>query len=106
MPVDDESFIQYMCALRITLNEVGIVVSTRERSEFRDKLVGLGVTEMSAQSVTKPGGYAETNLSTPQFQLEDRRTVSDFSEMLVNRGFTPVYKDIVQKTRNIGYRVV
>jgi 2-iminoacetate synthase len=94
-----------MCALRIAFNEVGIVVSTRERPEFRDRLVGLGVTEMSAQSAAEPGGYTAAASSTPQFQIEDRRTVDSFSEMLISKGFDPVYKDMVQNIRNMGYRL-
>src|ERR1700736_5517690 len=49
--------IQVLCALRITFPQVGIVLSTRESAEFRDLLMPLGVTMMSAGSRTEPGGY-------------------------------------------------
>src|SRR6266566_5066063 len=53
----DRELAQLVCAFRITFPQVGIVLSTRERASFRDSLVSLGVTMMSAGSHTEPGGY-------------------------------------------------
>lgn len=91
--VSDKLFVQMMTAGRILLHEAGIVVSTRERAEFRDNILGLGATQMSAASATEPGGYCAKNLSTPQFHVEDGRSVEEFTRMLRSKGYDPVMKD-------------
>src|SRR5260370_11113304 len=53
----DRELAQLVCALRITFPQLGIVLSTRERSPLRDSLALIGVTMMSAGSHTEPGGY-------------------------------------------------
>ncbi len=112
----DRELAQLVCALRITFPQVGIVLSTRERSSFRDSLVYLGVTMMSAGSHTEPGGYTrqggghlhrtlrgrivapdfqdgEDRLATGQFEISDERSPSEIAEVLRRRGFEPVWKD-------------
>jgi 2-iminoacetate synthase len=86
-------YVQFLLASRIAMPNAGIVVSTRERAELRNNLAGLGVTQMSAASVTEPGGYTEKNLSTAQFEVEDARSVADFAAMLTKKGLDPVVKD-------------
>src|SRR5207249_1509979 len=54
--VGDREFVQLLCALRLFLPDVGIALSTRETPAFRDGLLRLGVTQMSAGSHTEPGG--------------------------------------------------
>ncbi len=92
-PVSDKNLLQSMFALRIFLNDVGLVISTREPAEFRDNIVGLGVTQMSAGSKTNPGGYSEHANTGQQFMMEDTRSVKEFVAMLRKRGFDPVFKD-------------
>lgn len=112
-PISDREFIQLLCALRITFPQVGIVLSTRESADFRDLLVPLGVTMMSAGSLTAPGGYTgqgkdELHLTTRgrivegaegatgatgQFDISDERTAAEFAAMLRQQGFEPVWKD-------------
>ena len=91
--VDDKMFVQFILAARLALPEAGIVVSTRENALLRDNLAGLGATQMSAASVTTPGGYAAKKDSAVQFQVEDNRSVAEFASMLAEKGFTPVMKD-------------
>ena len=55
--MNDRELARLICALRITLPRLGIVLSTRERASLRDALVPLGITTMSAGSHTEPGGY-------------------------------------------------
>ncbi|MBN2311266.1 MAG: 2-iminoacetate synthase ThiH, partial [Candidatus Hydrogenedentes bacterium] len=57
-PVADRDLVQLMLAMRLFLPEAGFNLSTRERAAFRDHLIPLGVTMMSAGSSTRPGGYA------------------------------------------------
>jgi 2-iminoacetate synthase len=92
-PVDDRSFVQLLCALRLTLPDVGVVLSTRESPEFRDAILRLGVTHMSAGSHTEPGGYATASDAEQQFEVSDTRSPDDVAAHLRAAGYDPVWKD-------------
>ncbi|MDE3205637.1 MAG: 2-iminoacetate synthase ThiH [Acidobacteriota bacterium] len=92
-PLDDASFVQLLCALRIALPDVGVTLSTREPAPLRDGLVPLGITSMSAGSHTEPGGYAEVSDSEPQFEISDTRTPAEVAAALRAAGLEPVWKD-------------
>ena len=92
-PVDDASFVQLLCALRLLLPELGITMSTRETPELRDALVRLGVTSMSAGSHTEPGGYASPSDAEPQFEVSDTRSPDEVAAVLRAAGYDPVWKD-------------
>ena len=92
-PVSDRQFVQLMCAMRLLLNDAGLVLSTRENAELRDNLLPLGVTQMSAGSCTAPGGYGEEDSATEQFTIDDDRTPSEIADLLRARGYDPVWKD-------------
>jgi len=82
-----------MLALRIFKNDSGLVISTREPAEFRDNILPLGVTQMSAGSKTEPGGYQKETHTGEQFKVEDKRSVAEFVKSLKDKGFEPVNKD-------------
>ena len=92
-PVDDPAFVQLLCALRIVLPDVGITLSTREEAGFRDAVVPLGVTSMSAGSHTEPGGYSEESDAEPQFAISDTRSPAEVAAALTRAGYDPVWKD-------------
>lgn len=92
-PVDDRDFVQLLCALRLFLPDVGITLSTREAPAFRDALVRLGVTHMSAGSHTEPGGYAGPSDAEPQFAVNDDRSPAQVAAALRAAGYEPVWKD-------------
>jgi 2-iminoacetate synthase len=92
-PLNDRDFVQLLCALRIGMPDVGINLSTRESPNFRDAVVPLGVTTMSAGSHTEPGGYAEVSDAEPQFEIADTRTPAQVAASLRNAGYDPVWKD-------------
>ena len=92
-PVSDRQFVQLMCAMRLLLNDAGLVLSTRENAELRDNLLPLGVTQMSAGSCTAPGGYGEEDSATEQFTIDDDRTPAEIADLLRARGYDPVWKD-------------
>jgi len=92
-PVDDAAFVQLLCALRLTLPDIGITLSTREPAELRDALVPLGITTMSAGSHTEPGGYAAPTDAEPQFAVSDERSPADVAAALRAAGYDPVWKD-------------
>ncbi len=92
-PVSDAALAQIVCALRLCLPDAGIVLSTREPARLRDRLLPLGVTQMSSGSVTMPGGYTARPEAGEQFHLEDRRSPAEVAAMLSNAGYDPVWKD-------------
>ncbi len=92
-PVSDRQFVQLMCAMRLLLNDAGLVLSTRENAELRDNLLPLGVTQMSAGSCTAPGGYGEEDSAIEQFTIDDDRTPAEIADLLRARGYDPVWKD-------------
>ncbi|NJB68408.1 2-iminoacetate synthase [Desulfobaculum xiamenense] len=92
--VTDANLVQILLAQRIFLPFAGITISTREAPAFRDNIVPLGVTRMSAGVSTAVGGHAsDDNADTVQFEISDHRGLAEFSTMLRSRGYQPVYKD-------------
>ncbi len=91
--VTDKQLAQVIFALRMVLNDVEIVLSTRENISFRDGMAGLGVTRMSAGSKTNPGGYAVCDETLKQFEIADERTPHEISRMIEEKGLEPVLKD-------------
>ncbi len=91
--VTDKNVVQYMLALRLFMPRLGITVSTRERAEFRDNILRLGVTKMSAGSCTKVGGHTLEEAGEEQFAVSDTRSVEEIRVMLLQNGYDPVFKD-------------
>jgi 2-iminoacetate synthase len=91
--VNDAHMVQLICALRLWLPDTGLVLSTREPAAFRDNLLPLGVTQMSAGSKTAPGGYATRENVEEQFEICDHRSPKEVSEMIAAHGYEPVWKD-------------
>ncbi len=89
----DAEMVQMMLALRLCFGDAGLTISTRERAEFRDRLVRLGVTQMSAGSKTSPGGYSAHTDSIEQFRIDDDRTAGEVAAMIRGQGFEAVWKD-------------
>ena len=91
--VDDRHLVQIMTAMRLFMPRTGIAISTRERANFRDRLLPLGVTRMSAGSCTAVGGHTDAENGTSQFEISDERSVPEMVAMLQHAGWQPVYKD-------------
>ena len=119
--VGDRQLLQMICAFRLFLPDVGLVLSTREPARLRDGLVPLGITLMSAGSHTEPGGYTGAGrgnvhrttrgrvlensagasewaspgptTATGQFEIADVRSAREISEMISRLGYDPVWKD-------------
>lgn len=91
--ISDKELVQMILALRLCFADAGMVLSTRERAELRDKLIGLGITRMSAGSKTSPGGYSDKSGAVGQFEVDDNRTPSQIAEMIKSKGLEPVWKD-------------
>lgn len=91
--VSDRDIVQLSCAFRIFDPDLDISFSTRESPKFRDSIIGLGVTSMSAGSRTEPGGYCHPTESLEQFEVSDSRTPVEVAQAIKNRGYDPVWKD-------------
>lgn len=91
--VDDRSLVQIMLAFRLFMPRLGITMSTRECAQFRNNLIGLGVTKMSAGSSTEVGGHAISDRSDGQFEISDTRSVEEMKEYIYSIGYQPVFKD-------------
>ncbi|MDH4202284.1 MAG: 2-iminoacetate synthase ThiH [Phycisphaerae bacterium] len=91
--VSDANMVQMMLALRLCFADAGIVLSTRENAAFRDHLMNLCVTRLSAGSKTNPGGYGSEKDAAEQFQIADDRTPHEVAEMIRSKGYEAVWKD-------------
>lgn len=91
--MNDRELVQAICAYRIFDEEVEISLSTRETEKFRNHIIPLGVTSISAGSKTNPGGYAVEPQSLEQFEISDERTPAEIAQMIRKQGYEPVWKD-------------
>ncbi|MCH8330107.1 MAG: 2-iminoacetate synthase ThiH [Bacteroidetes bacterium] len=89
----ERELLQLICAYRIFDENLELSLSTRERSKFRDNVINLGVTSISAGSKTDPGGYATEIHALEQFEIDDNRSPLEISEMIRSKGLEPVWKD-------------
>lgn len=91
--VSDKDIVQLSCAFRIFDPDIDISFSTREDSKFRDAIIGLGVTSLSAGSKTEPGGYSHPKEALEQFEVSDSRTPMEVAKAIKSKGYDPVWKD-------------
>lgn len=91
--VSDKDIVQLSCAFRIFDNDLDISFSTREEPRFRDAIIGLGVTSLSAGSKTEPGGYSRPHEALEQFEVSDDRSPLEVEKAIKARNYEPVWKD-------------
>jgi len=89
----DKELVQLICAYRIFNQEVELSMSTRESETFRNNIIKLGITSISADSKTDPGGYANPTVNLEQFEIDDKRSTDTFIEVIKKQGYEPVFKD-------------
>lgn len=97
-PVDDRLFVQILLALRLCFPKVNISISTRETSDFREKLIPLGVNKLSAGVSTSVGrsntsGNSHSNDDTAQFEISDKSTVAEVKEMVTKLGYQVIFRN-------------
>lgn len=94
--VHEKQLLQIMCAYRIFLPFAGMTISTRERAEFRDNVVGLAATKISAGVSTGIGSHSDSeDKGDAQFEIADTRGLEEIYESLKKRGIQPVMNDYV-----------
>jgi 2-iminoacetate synthase len=91
--MNDRELVQLICAYRIFNEEVELSMSTRESENFRNNIIKLGITNISAGSKTNPGGYAVEPESLEQFEISDERNPEQIAQVIRSQGYEPVWKD-------------
>ncbi len=91
--IDDETFAKITALIRISVPYTGIIISTRESQEVREKLLNLGVSQVSGASRTSVGGYAQEDrpTDTVQFDVSDERSLDEVIRWLVSLGKIPSF---------------
>ena len=103
----DEEFKKLVAILRITVPYTGIILSTREEANFREEVLSVGVSQVSAGSCTGVGGYADENKikeNTAQFEVSDERSPSEVMRSLCNQGYVPSYCTACYREGRTGER--
>ena len=91
--INDRELARLTFAFRIFDHDIDISFSTREAPYYRDHIMRLGVTSMSAGSQTEPGGYATSPEVLEQFEVSDDRSPMSVAEAIRTNGYEPVWKD-------------
>ena len=89
----DADLVQVICAYRLLDEDVELSLSTRETESFRNHAIHLGITSMSAESKTNPGGYVVEPQSLEQFEISDERSTEEIVQMIKAQGKEAVWKD-------------
>lgn len=96
--VREPQLLQVMLAYRLFMPFAGITISTRERAGFRDNVVGMAATKISAGVSVGVGGHDEEigSKGDQQFEISDSRSVAEVHQSMVARGLQPVYTDYIR----------
>lgn len=92
--IDDEIFAKIVAVLRIAVPYTGIIVSTRESRETREKVLELGVSQLSGGSRTSVGGYTTPEPekdNSEQFEISDTRSLDEVVNWLLSLGYIPSF---------------
>lgn len=107
--VSDEQFKRIVAVIRLTVPYTGMILSTREEELFRDEVLAVGISQVSAGSCTGVGGYydeyvAHTNDGKPQFEVGDRRSPLQIIKSLCEGGYIPSYCTACYREGRTGER--
>lgn len=91
--ISDDEFKRIVAVLRLSVPYTGIIMSTRENAQMRDLLLGLGVSQVSAESNTSPGGYfaGSQEQAGGQFSLGDHRSLDEIIATLIAHDYIPSF---------------
>lgn len=91
--IDDDTFAKICALIRIAVPYTGMIISTRESQKVREKVIGLGVSQISGASRTSVGGYTEEIRphDTEQFDVSDNRTLDEVVLWLMKMGYIPSF---------------
>lgn len=92
--ISDEIFQKIVACIRVAVPYTGMIVSTRESKECREKVLHLGISQISGASKTSVGGYDEecsTEDDSSQFEVNDTRTLDEVIKWLIDLGYIPSF---------------
>ncbi len=92
--ISDEIFAKLVAIIRIAVPYTGMIISTRESQATREKVLKLGISQLSGGSKTSVGGYAEPEKireNTAQFDIDDHRTVDEIVKWLIDLDHIPSF---------------
>ena len=91
--IDDETFAKICALIRLAVPYTGMIISTRESQAVREKVIRLGVSQISGASRTTVGGYTENirPTETEQFDVSDQRTLDEVVQWLMSKGYIPSF---------------
>jgi 2-iminoacetate synthase len=92
--INDEIFEKVVACIRVAVPYAGMIVSTRESKETREKVLKLGVSQISGGSKTCVGGYDESDYTeedSSQFEVSDTRTLDEIIKWLMESGYLPSF---------------
>jgi len=104
--VSDHDFKRIVSILRLAVPYTGIILSTREEPGFREEVLNLGVSQISAGSCTDVGGYKESidGYGENQFEIADHRSPSEIIKALCKQGYIPSYCTACYRVGRTGDR--
>ncbi len=104
--IDDETFAKLVALIRIAVPYTGMIVSTRESQEVREKVLKLGISQISGGSRTSVGGYTEEErpTDTEQFDVSDQRTLDEVVHWLMDLGYIPSFCTACYRAGRTGDR--
>jgi len=109
--IDDEQFKKIVAIIRLAVPYTGIILSTREASGFREEVLNLGVSQVSAGSCTGVGSYLEESEAedngpndTAQFEVEDHRSPLEVLKSLCEHDYIPSYCTACYRAGRTGDR--
>lgn len=91
--ISDDTFAKITACIRIAVPYTGMIISTRESQQVREKVIGLGVSQISGASRTSVGGYSEEERphDSEQFDVSDQRTLDEVVRWLMELGYIPSF---------------
>ncbi len=92
--ITDETFAKIVACIRIAVPYTGMIVSTRESQKSRERVLHLGISQISGGSRTSVGGYAEPeseDQDSAQFDISDKRTLDEVVKWLMELGYIPSF---------------
>lgn len=105
--ISDDVFAKIVACIRVAVPYTGMIVSTRESQKCREKVLELGISQISGGSRTSVGGYAEEETeenNSKQFDVSDRRSLDEVVNWLMKRDFVPSFCTACYRAGRVGDR--
>lgn len=105
--IDDDTFAKLVAVIRIAVPYTGMIVSTRESQESRERVLDLGISQISGASCTSVGGYETKEApeeNSAQFDVNDTRTLDEVVQWLLDLGYVPSFCTACYRAGRTGDR--